>query len=102
MGKQKTFEYPTDLCQAQQQLEAAQAERRAFLASLPVWGGDLEAIRRGLDEEQLTESGRLVEAERQAALAVTAHAFWSTLSGEDRVVARTQLKHFSAGAGASA
>ncbi|MFI9325059.1 hypothetical protein ACIGXI_35505 [Kitasatospora aureofaciens] len=80
VGKQKTFEYPTDLRQAQQQLDTAQAERQAFLSSLPVWGGDLEAALRGLDEEQPAESGRLAESERQPSLRVTEHGFWATLS----------------------
>ncbi|CAM5645181.1 hypothetical protein AB0F92_25715 [Kitasatospora aureofaciens] len=48
---------------------------------------------RALDEEQLAESARLAEAERQASLTVTAHSFWATLSGEDRVIARSKLKH---------
>ncbi|MEU6972948.1 hypothetical protein AB0A71_35590 [Kitasatospora aureofaciens] len=72
---------------------AVQAERRAFLATLPSWSGDLEAARQGLSEEQLAESARLEEAERQASHAVWADEYWSTLSGEDRVIARSRLKH---------
>ncbi|MFD4661509.1 hypothetical protein ACFWP2_38535 [Kitasatospora sp. NPDC058444] len=36
---------------------------------------------------------RLEEAERQAAHAVWADEFWAGLSGEDRVAARSRLKH---------
>ncbi|MEU6237797.1 hypothetical protein [Kitasatospora sp. NPDC047058] len=92
MGKQKTFEYPGRLIKAQRALVGVQAERRAFLAALPSWGGDLEAAREGLAEEQLAESARLAEAQRQAAHAVWANAYWAELSGEDRVAARSQLK----------
>ncbi|MFI9365943.1 hypothetical protein ACIG5E_33565 [Kitasatospora sp. NPDC053057] len=93
MGKQKTFEYPDDLIEAQQALVAVQAERRAHLAALPSWSGDLEAARQGLSEEQLAESARLEEAERQASHLVWADDYWAKLSGEDRVAARSQLKH---------
>ncbi|MET8624755.1 hypothetical protein ABZW30_13515 [Kitasatospora sp. NPDC004669] len=72
---------------------AVQAERRAFLATLPLWGGVLEAARRGLSEEQLAESARLEEAERQACHAVWADEYWAKLSGEDRVTARSRLQH---------
>ncbi|MGW4893182.1 hypothetical protein ACWEQL_13085 [Kitasatospora sp. NPDC004240] len=93
MGKQKTFEYPGRLIEAQRALMTLQAERRAFLAALPSFSGDLEAAREGLAEEQLAESARLAEAERQAAHAVWADARWAELSGEDRVAARSRLKH---------
>ncbi len=94
MGKQqKTFEYPDRLIAAQQALEAVQAERRAHLAELPAFSGDLEAAREGIAEEVLAESARLEEAERQAAHAVWADEFWAGLSGEDRVAARSWLKH---------
>ncbi|MFE7193953.1 hypothetical protein [Kitasatospora sp. NPDC057541] len=94
MGKQqKTFEYPDRLIEAQRALVAVQAERRAHLAALPTFNGDLEAAREGLAEELLAESARLEEAERQAAQSVWADEFWAGLSGEDRVAARSRLKH---------
>ncbi|MFE3875483.1 hypothetical protein ACFXPX_13910 [Kitasatospora sp. NPDC059146] len=94
MGKEKkTFEFPFNLTGAQFKLAAVQAERRAFLAALPTWGGDLEAARQGLSEEQLAESARLEEAERQAAHAVWADHYWARLPVEDRVAARSQLQH---------
>ncbi|MEU6972931.1 MULTISPECIES: hypothetical protein [Kitasatospora] len=94
MGKeQKTFEYTSDLITAQRALVAVRAERLAFLATLPTWGGDLEAARRGVSEEQSAESARLEEAERQASHAVWADGYWATLSGEDRVIARSRLQH---------
>ncbi|MFE7527644.1 hypothetical protein ACFU7Y_18285 [Kitasatospora sp. NPDC057542] len=70
-----------------------QAERHAYLAALPTWGSNLETVWQGMSEEQLAESARLAEAERQAAHAVWADGFWATLSGEDRVAARSQLQH---------
>ncbi|MFJ9777185.1 hypothetical protein ACIRVF_39130 [Kitasatospora sp. NPDC101157] len=91
--KKKTYEYPDRLIKAQRALVAVQAERRAYLAALPSWSGDLEAARQGLSEEQLAESARLEEAERQASHAVWADEHWAKLSGEDRVAARSQLKH---------
>ncbi|WP_033354860.1 hypothetical protein [Kitasatospora aureofaciens] len=94
MGKeQKTFEYTDELIKAQRALMAVQAERRAFQATLPLWGSDLEAARQGLSEEQLAEPARLEEAERRASHAVWADEYWSKLSGEDRVIARSRLKH---------
>ncbi|MFJ9461338.1 hypothetical protein ACIRST_40495 [Kitasatospora sp. NPDC101447] len=93
MGKQKTYEYPDHLVEAQRALVAVQAERRAFLAALGPWNGDLEAARAGLAEEQLAESARLEEAERQAAHAVWADGFWAELSGKERVEARSLLQH---------
>ncbi|MER7768723.1 hypothetical protein [Kitasatospora sp. NPDC096140] len=51
------------------------------------------ATRRGLSEEQLAESARLEEAERQASHAVWADERWAALSGEDRVTARSRLQH---------
>ncbi|MFJ7910658.1 hypothetical protein [Kitasatospora sp. NPDC096204] len=41
----------------------------------------------------LAESARLEEAERRAAHAVWADEYWVGLSGEDRVTARSRLKH---------
>ncbi|WP_033354279.1 hypothetical protein [Kitasatospora aureofaciens] len=94
MGKQqKTFKFPDDLKRAQEKLAAVQAERREFLASLPLWGGDLERARQGLSEEQLAESARLEEAERQASHVVWVDEFWGKLPAEDRVEARSRLKH---------
>lgn len=93
VGKQKTYEYPGHLVEAQQALVAVQAERRAFLATLGPWNGDLEAARQGLGEEQLAESARLEEAERQASHVVWADGFWASLSGKDRVEARSLLQH---------
>ncbi|MGK4586133.1 hypothetical protein [Kitasatospora sp. HPMI-4] len=93
MGEQKAFEFPGHLIEVQRALAAVQAERRDHLASLPAWNGGLGAARQGLSEEQLAESGRLEEAERQAAHAVWADGYWAMLSGADRVDARTQLKH---------
>ncbi|MFJ7250178.1 hypothetical protein ACIQWA_36840 [Kitasatospora sp. NPDC098652] len=94
MGKQqKTFAYTSDLITAQRALVAVRAERRAFLAALPSWAGDLGAARRGVSEEQLVESARLEEAERQASHAVWADEYWAGLPVEDRVEARSRLQH---------
>ncbi|MBD0675470.1 hypothetical protein [Streptomyces sp. CBMA156] len=94
MGKQqKAFDFPADLREAQRALVAARAERSAFLASLPQWGGDMAAVSRGVDEEQRAEASRLEESERRAALAVTGHPFWAEVPVGDRVAARTQLQH---------
>ncbi|MFE5586949.1 hypothetical protein [Kitasatospora sp. NPDC056531] len=94
MGKEeKTCTYPDRLIKAQRSLAAVQAERRTYLATLPTWGGDLEVARQGLSEEQLAESARFEETERQASQAVWADEHWASLSGEDRVAARSQLKH---------
>ncbi|MET8624625.1 hypothetical protein ABZW30_12865 [Kitasatospora sp. NPDC004669] len=90
------------MIEAQRALAAVQAERRAYLAALPAWNGDLEAARRGLSEEQLAECGQLEEAERQASHVVWADEYWATLSGEDRVAARSRLMHVDDPAGAAA
>ncbi|WP_316521226.1 hypothetical protein [Kitasatospora brasiliensis] len=93
MGKQKTFEFTDQLRSAQRALAAARQERQAFLASLPRWDGDLAAVKQGLGEEQMAQSARLAEAERQAAHTVWADPFWASLTGEDQVSARQQLSH---------
>ncbi|MFD5616463.1 hypothetical protein [Kitasatospora sp. NPDC127060] len=41
----------------------------------------------------MAESARLREAERCASHAVWADEHWASLSGEDRVAARSRLKH---------
>ncbi|MGW2869935.1 hypothetical protein [Kitasatospora sp. NPDC001225] len=103
MGKQqKTFEYPDRLIEAQRALVAVQAEQRAHLAALPVFGGDLDAAREGLAEELTAESARLEEAERQAAHAVWADEYWSSLPGKDWVAARSRLQHTDDGVPAAA
>ncbi|MFF2612391.1 hypothetical protein [Kitasatospora sp. NPDC058046] len=91
--KEKTFDFPDDLQKAQRKLNDVQARRHAFLASLPIWGGNLDAAKQGLGEEQVTESKRLEEEERQASHAVWSDNFWATLSPEDRSDARSKLKH---------
>ncbi|MFH8385839.1 hypothetical protein ACH4E7_33780 [Kitasatospora sp. NPDC018058] len=92
MGKQKRYEYPDRLVEAQRALVAGRAERRAYLVALGCWSGDAEAARRGLGEEQLAASARLEEAERRACHVVWAGEYWADLSGEDRVVAHSRLK----------
>ncbi|MFE6869308.1 hypothetical protein ACFVFS_22490 [Kitasatospora sp. NPDC057692] len=72
---------------------AVQAERRAHLAALSAFSGDLEAAREGLAGEVLAESARLEEAEQRAAHTVWADEYWAGLSGGDRVAARGRLKH---------
>ncbi|MEU4588265.1 hypothetical protein AB0F92_40505 [Kitasatospora aureofaciens] len=91
--EEKTFDYPEDLRMAQRALEAVQERRRAFLAGLPSFGGDLAAAERGLDEEQIAESKRLEEEERQASHVVWVDEFWAKLPPEDRADARSKLKH---------
>ncbi|MEU7093048.1 hypothetical protein [Kitasatospora aureofaciens] len=94
MGKkEKTFDFPASLQKAQRALEEVQERRRAFLAGLPSFGGDLAAAKRGLDEEQIAEGKRLEEEERQASHAVWVDEFWAKLPAEDRVEARSKLLH---------
>ncbi|TYC73879.1 hypothetical protein [Streptomyces sp. CB01881] len=86
----KMFDYPQDLRQAQWALEAARAERSAFLATLPVWG---TSEGQELTDEQRAQSSRLLAAESEAARVVWAHTFWAELAVQDRVEARTKLNH---------
>ncbi|MET9402092.1 hypothetical protein [Kitasatospora sp. NPDC002965] len=91
MAKQKIFEYPPDLLDAQRALSAVRAERSAYLRALPRWA-DLPAGE-FLSAEQYAESDRLTAAERDAAQVVDSHPFWTALPAGDRVAARTQLQH---------
>ncbi|MER7773276.1 hypothetical protein [Kitasatospora sp. NPDC096140] len=97
MGKlERTFAYSDDLINAQRALAAVQAERRTCLATLPAWSGDIPAVAHGLDEEQLAESARLGEADRQASHAVWAEEYRAGLPVEDRVEDRSRLHHIDA------
>ncbi|MCU7827304.1 hypothetical protein [Kitasatospora sp. DSM 101779] len=110
MGKQKTFDYPADLQEAQHALEAARAERSAFLASAPKWvepvgertlsDGTAAPAEPGWSEEQFEENRRLLATEQEAARVIWAHPFWESLPAGDRVEARTGLKHLAPGVAA--
>jgi hypothetical protein len=103
VSKQKTFDYPADLQEAQRTLEAAQAERSAFLAAAPKWAeplaertlpdGTVAPAQPGWNEEQREQNRRLLTAEQDASQAVWAHPSWESLPAGDRVEARTGLKH---------
>jgi hypothetical protein len=64
--KQKTFEHPGHLVQAQRALVTVQAEHRACLAALPSWGGGYWATLSG--EGRVVARGRFQHAADEPAV----------------------------------
>ncbi|MFC8021042.1 hypothetical protein [[Kitasatospora] papulosa] len=103
------YDYPQDLLDAQAALDAVQAERDRFAQSLP-WSAELlpgwtadKKLHSDYRPKKPDSPGYTPEqAERLSAYRarilklttqVLTHPYWATLSGPDRVEARTVLKH---------
>ncbi|MER5973306.1 hypothetical protein ABT112_26870 [Streptomyces sp. NPDC002055] len=105
------FAFPDDLVAAQRELDAVRADLARAVATLPWSVEPAPGFRQskadgywsnrelpdspgwGKENEELVAGLR----RRQVALAetVVTHPFWNTLSGPDRVAARTALKHLN-------
>ncbi|MFC8230257.1 hypothetical protein [Streptomyces sp. NPDC057287] len=112
------FDFPQDLLDAQAALDAAQAEHDQFAQLLawsaepmPGWKSDKQLHSDYLSEKQDSPGCKTEEAERLAGYRarilelttlVITHPYWTTLSGPDRVAARTALKHAHDTAGPAA
>ncbi|MGP4004453.1 hypothetical protein [Streptomyces sp. 8N706] len=103
------YAFPGDLVTAQQELHHVRAELSALLAKLP-WSVTPEAGFRdtkedgywhtrerpdspGWSQEEQAQVAALRKRQLALAEAVVTHDFWTTLSGPDRVAARSAIKH---------
>ncbi|WP_432095705.1 hypothetical protein [Streptomyces sp. bgisy100] len=107
------YAFPDDLVTAQQQLDQVRAELSAFLATLPwsvepapgfrqtkedgYWSSRERPESPGWTEDDQARVKELRHRELGLTETVLTHDFWSSLSGPDRVAARTALKHLEAG-----
>jgi hypothetical protein len=101
-----THDFPSDLRAGQEELHQVRAELLALLKRLP-WSvepldgfsddGGWRKIERpaspGWTEDEQAEVEKLRERERELAVFVTCHRYWSDLPAGDRVEARMALKH---------
>ncbi|MDI3419899.1 hypothetical protein [Streptomyces luteolus] len=117
----ETFEFPEDLLAGQEELHQVRAELLALLKRLP-WSvtpldgfSDIAGWRKverpaspGWSADEQAEVEKLRQRERELAVFVTCHRFWSTFTGPELVDGRMRLKHIrdepgeaaAAGAGA--
>ncbi|MGP4001380.1 hypothetical protein [Streptomyces sp. 8N706] len=103
------YAFPDDLVAAQHELHQVRAELTALLAKLP-WSLTPEAGFRdtkedgywhtrersdspGWSQEEQDQVDALRRRQLAFAEAVVTHDFWTTLSGPDRVAARSAIKH---------
>ncbi|MFC8231041.1 hypothetical protein [Streptomyces sp. NPDC057287] len=112
------FDFPQDLLDAQAAVDAVRAEHDRFAQLLPWsaepmpgWKSDKQLHSDYLSEKQDSPGYTTEEAERLAGYRarilelttlVITHPYWATLSGPDRVAARTALKHVHDAAGPGA
>ncbi|GGS94429.1 hypothetical protein [Streptomyces chromofuscus] len=101
-----TYDFPSDLRAGQEELHQVRAELSALLKRLP-WSvepldgfsdaGGWRKIERpaspGWTADEQAEVEKLRRRERELAIFVTTHRYWSDLTGPDRVDARGTLKH---------
>ncbi|MER5433399.1 hypothetical protein [Streptomyces sp. NPDC002588] len=102
----KTYDFPSDLRAGQEELHQVRAELSALLKRLP-WSvepldgfsdaGGWRKIERpaspGWTADEQAEVEKLRRREHELAVFVSCHRFWSDVAAEDRVEARTRLKH---------
>ncbi|MFJ8871290.1 hypothetical protein ACIRD6_36765 [Streptomyces sp. NPDC102473] len=109
------FDFPQDLLDAQTALDEVQAEHDEFAQLLPWsaepmagWKSDKQLHSDYLSEKEDSPGYTPEQAERLAGYRarilelttlVITHPYWATLSGPDRVQARTALKHVHDAAG---
>ncbi|MEU9616794.1 hypothetical protein AB0D56_35510 [Streptomyces sp. NPDC048209] len=103
------FDFPRDLLDAQAALDAVQAEHDLFAQtlpwsaeSMPGWKADKKLHSDHVPEKDDSPGYTPEQAERLAGYRarilelttqIITHPYWATLSGPDRVEARTALKH---------
>ncbi|NEY34414.1 hypothetical protein GTU99_19760 [Streptomyces sp. PRKS01-65] len=101
-----TYDFPSDLLAGQQELHQVRAELSALLKRLPWSVEPLDAfsddngwrkVERpaspGWSADEQAEVEKLRQRERELAVFVSTHRYWSELGGPDRVTARSRLKH---------
>ncbi|MFE9094175.1 hypothetical protein [Streptomyces sp. NPDC007264] len=101
-----TYDFPSDLLAGQEELHQVRAELLALLKRLP-WSveplegfSDDTAWRKverpaspGWTEDEQAEVEKLRRRERELAVFVSGHRFWSQVAKEEKVDARMRLKH---------
>ncbi|GEC07754.1 hypothetical protein SSP24_54090 [Streptomyces spinoverrucosus] len=101
-----TYDFPSDLRAGQEELHQVRAELSALLKRLP-WSvepldgfsdaGGWRKIERpaspGWTADEQAEVEKLRRRERELAIFVSTHRYWSELTGPDHVDARAKLKH---------
>lgn len=101
-----THDFPSDLLAGQEELHQVRAELWALLKRLPWsvepldgfsddsgWRRAVRPASPGWTPDEQAEVEKLRERERELAVFVTCHRYWSRLSGTDTVDARMALKH---------
>ncbi|MFI6204868.1 hypothetical protein ACIBAI_00490 [Streptomyces sp. NPDC051041] len=101
-----TYDFPSDLLAGQEELHQVRAELSALLKRLP-WSvepmdgfSDDNGWRKverpaspGWSADEQAEVEKLRRRERELAVFVSTHRYWSELTGPDRMHARSRLKH---------
>ncbi|MDN3247460.1 hypothetical protein ACFW4O_08075 [Streptomyces mutabilis] len=100
-----TYDFPSDLLAGQEELHQVRAELSALLKRLP-WSvepldgfSDDNGWRKverpaspGWSADEQAEVEKLRQRERELAVFVSTHRYWSQITGPDRVTARSELK----------
>jgi hypothetical protein len=102
----ETPDFPSDLLAGQEELRQIRAELVALLKRLPWSVEPLDGFREdngwrrlertaspGWTENEQAEVEKLRHRERELAVFVSTHRYWTELTGPDRVDARARLKH---------
>ena len=101
-----TYDFPSDLRAGQEELHQVRAELLVLLKRLPWSVEPLEGfsddtgwrkVERpaspGWTEDEQAEVEKLRQRERELAVFVSCHRFWSEVAAEHKVSARMRLKH---------
>lgn len=101
-----TYDFPSDLLAGQEELHQVRAELLALLKRLPWsvepldgfsddtgWRKVERPASPGWTENEQAEVEKLRRRERELAVFVSGHRFWSEVATEDKVDARMHLKH---------
>ncbi|GGX85669.1 hypothetical protein GCM10010515_61280 [Streptomyces fructofermentans] len=105
-----TYDFPSDLLAGQEELHQVRAELLALLKRLPWsvepldgftddhgWRKVERPASPGWTPDEQAEVEKLRERERELAVFVTCHRFWSEVAATDTVEARMTLKHVQEG-----
>ncbi|MCX4991224.1 MULTISPECIES: hypothetical protein [unclassified Streptomyces] len=101
-----TYDFPSDLLAGQEELHQVRAELLALLKRLP-WSvepldgfsdtGGWRKVERpaspGWTDDEQAEVEKLRQRERELAVFVSGHRFWSEVTPPEKVDARMRLKH---------
>ncbi|POX53731.1 hypothetical protein C3489_14835 [Streptomyces sp. Ru71] len=101
-----TYDFPSDLLAGQEELHQVRAELSALLKRLPWSVEPLDAFSDdngwrklerpaspGWTADEQAEVEKLRRREHELAVFVTTHRFWSEIAPENRMDARSRLKH---------